>query len=197
MLSGSAILRVAVLIVAAALLAGLFRLYWPYAGDAGPVTPPVSAPTTETRPEPRPAEARAASPPPLIDTKSPPASAPPPSQAPEPGPVASRAAEPTSGFPSPSPPQRADPVSAPPPVPSASLGQEQVAAAGDAAGPRALSVADLNTATAAELNRLRGGGMIGRAIIQRRPYASVDQLLSKRVLSRGTYERIKDQVTVR
>lgn len=39
--------------------------------------------------------------------------------------------------------------------------------------------------------------MIGRSIVQKRPYTSVDQLLSKRVLSRATYERIKDQVTVR
>ena len=56
---------------------------------------------------------------------------------------------------------------------------------------------DLNTASIADLNRLRGGGAIGRAIVTKRPYASVDQLLSKRVLSRGVYERIKDQVTVR
>ena len=56
---------------------------------------------------------------------------------------------------------------------------------------------DLNTASVAELNRLRGGGAIGRAIIAKRPYALVDQLLSKRVLSRTVYERIKDQVTVR
>ena len=39
--------------------------------------------------------------------------------------------------------------------------------------------------------------MIGRAIVQKRPYASVGELLSKRVLSRAVYERIKDQVTVR
>ena len=50
--------------------------------------------------------------------------------------------------------------------------------------------------TLAQLNGLKGGGNIGRAIIQRRPYSSVDQLLSKRVLSRATYDKIKDQVTV-
>ncbi|MGH1589807.1 helix-hairpin-helix domain-containing protein [Methylobacterium phyllosphaerae] len=78
-----------------------------------------------------------------------------------------------------------------------SAGQAEVDRAEDSAGPRALAVVDLNTASVAELNRLRGGGAIGRAIIAKRPYASVDQLLSKRVLSRTVYERIKDQVTVR
>lgn len=56
---------------------------------------------------------------------------------------------------------------------------------------------DLNTGSITELNGLKGGGMIGRAIAGKRPYASVGELLSKRVLSRATYERIKDQVTVR
>ena len=49
----------------------------------------------------------------------------------------------------------------------------------------------------AEVALVTGGARrIGRAIVQRRPYASVDQLLAKRVLSRATYDRIKDQVTV-
>ena len=60
-----------------------------------------------------------------------------------------------------------------------------------------MSPPDLNSATLAELNGLQGGGAIGKAIIRGRPYTSVDQLLSKRVLSKGTYQRIKDQVTVR
>ena len=47
------------------------------------------------------------------------------------------------------------------------------------------------------LNRLRGGGAIGKAIVQHRPYTGIEQLLSKRVLSRAVYERIKDQVVVR
>ncbi|WP_375462568.1 ComEA family DNA-binding protein [uncultured Methylobacterium sp.] len=70
-------------------------------------------------------------------------------------------------------------------------------AASDAAGPRAVTLVDLNTGSLSDLNGLRGGGSIGRAIVQRRPYASIDQLLSKRVLSRATYDKIKDQVTVR
>ncbi|MFC7663430.1 ComEA family DNA-binding protein [Methylorubrum suomiense] len=69
--------------------------------------------------------------------------------------------------------------------------------AAENAPPPAVALIDLNTATLAELNGLKGGGAIGRAIIGHRPYASVDQLLSKRVLNRATYQRIKDQVTVR
>ena len=75
--------------------------------------------------------------------------------------------------------------------------EDAAGAAGDSSGPRALSVVDLNTATLSELNRLQGGGPIGKAIVRSRPYTSVDELLSKRVLSKAIYQRIKDQVTVR
>ncbi|MEE7503505.1 helix-hairpin-helix domain-containing protein [Methylobacterium sp. C33D] len=85
------------------------------------------------------------------------------------------------------------------PEPSAqeAAGQAEVDRAEDGAGPRALAILDLNTASVADLNHLRGGGAIGRAIVAKRPYTSVEQLLSKRVLSRSVYEKIKDQVTVR
>jgi Helix-hairpin-helix motif len=65
----------------------------------------------------------------------------------------------------------------------------------DAAGRRDL--VDLNRATLDQLNDLRGVGRIGRAIIRGRPYASSDDLVQKRVLRRATYERVKDQITVR
>jgi len=76
-------------------------------------------------------------------------------------------------------------------------GQAEIDRAEDSAGPRAIAILDLNTASAADLNKLRGGGAIGRAIVAKRPYTSVEQLLSKRVLSRAVYDKIKDQVTVR
>ena len=56
---------------------------------------------------------------------------------------------------------------------------------------------DLNRATLDQLNDLRGVGRIGRAIIRGRPYASLDDLVQKRVLRRSTYERVKHQITVR
>ncbi|MFY9291176.1 MAG: helix-hairpin-helix domain-containing protein, partial [Methylorubrum rhodinum] len=84
------------------------------------------------------------------------------------------------------------PVSPPP-----AAAPDPTEAAAENAPPAAVALVDLNTASLAELNGLKGGGSIGRAIIGHRPYTSVDQLLSKRVLNRATYQRIKDQVTVR
>lgn len=55
---------------------------------------------------------------------------------------------------------------------------------------------DLNTGTFEQLNSLRGGGPIGRAIIKGRPYVSTEDLVTKKVLRRSVYEQIKDQVTV-
>ena len=52
---------------------------------------------------------------------------------------------------------------------------------------------DINAASVEDLNRL--GGRFGRAIIAGRPYASVDELVSKRVLTRSTFSQIKDQIT--
>jgi len=56
---------------------------------------------------------------------------------------------------------------------------------------------DLNVASLADLNSLKGGGMIGRAIIAGRPYRTSDELVTRRILSRATYERIKAQVSAR
>ena len=56
---------------------------------------------------------------------------------------------------------------------------------------------DLNVASLADLNSLKGGGMIGRAIIAGRPYHSSDELIKRRILSRDAYERIKSQINVR
>ena len=97
---------------------------------------------------------------------------------------------------------QAAPVEASPPFP-ATPARTAVASAGQAAvslpaePDRAGSLVDLNTASLEELNSLRGGGLIGRAIIRGRPYASVEDLVKKRVLNRSKYQRIQDQVTVR
>ncbi|MXQ13647.1 hypothetical protein GR328_19740 [Microvirga makkahensis] len=61
----------------------------------------------------------------------------------------------------------------------------------------ASDLVDLNTASFEQLNTLRNAGPIGRAIIRHRPYASVEDLVKRKVLRRSVYERIKDQVTVR
>ncbi|AWN36259.1 ComEA family DNA-binding protein [Methylobacterium radiodurans] len=172
MLSGSAIVRVSVLLVVAGVLAALAQFLWIRSAPQ-PVAevPTVAAPRKEPSPEPEP-PARAL--PPEADFSVRP-SVPPVQAAP-----AIREAAPSA--------QATIPASPPAPDPAA--------AAQESADPRAVALVDLNTATLTQLNGLRGGGNIGRAIIQKRPYGSVDQLLAKRVLSRATYERIKDQVTV-
>ena len=195
MLSGPAILRISVLLIIAGLLAAVVQFLLP-----------------SPAPEP---ESRAASPSASASKPAPAAEAPaavqrgeplsPPTASAEPGretPALPRTtvapAAPTQmpsdalAFPS-------DPAAPPEAQPQGpeSAGQAEIDRAEDNAGPRAVAVVDLNTASVADLNRLRGGGAIGRAIVAKRPYASVDQLLSKRVLSRSVYERIRDQVTVR
>lgn len=176
MLSGSAMARVAVLLVTAGLLAGLVQYFWPKAAQE-----PAPRPAGQTvQREPRPAPAR--DPVRTVPTAKPAAA---PSEPPPASEAAPRPAPPLAEIPPP-----------PSPAPPEPAAMDPAERAQDDAGPRAVALVDLNTATVAELNGLKGGGNIGRAIVQRRPYASVDQLLAKRVLSRATYDRIKDQVTV-
>lgn len=196
MLSGSAIMRASLLLVVTGLLAGLVQALLPRGTVApsaaspsapapvraesratpSPVAPQRTAPATEVRRAERPvAPAEPAGPPP----------APGPVAAAEPIPMALPAAASIEPAEPVRVAARTSPSAAPVAVPSSAPAEE---------APRGL--VDLNSAAVGDLNRLRGGGSIGRAIVQRRPYASVDELLSKRVLSRATYDRIKDQVTV-
>jgi len=57
---------------------------------------------------------------------------------------------------------------------------------------------DINTATAAELKGLPGLTDADSAkIIQGRPYADKNQLVSRHVVSEATYDKIKDQVVAK
>ncbi|WP_247654670.1 MULTISPECIES: ComEA family DNA-binding protein [Microvirga] len=64
------------------------------------------------------------------------------------------------------------------------------------AGESASALVDLNRGSVDQLNTLRGAGSLGRAIVRGRPYRSVEDLVTKRVVRRTAFERIKDQVTV-
>ena len=172
MLSGPAILRISVLLILAGILAALVQFLLP-----NPPPAPIPAPVAEAPAEPVPAEQTA---PPRTPEPAPRPAAPPPEAVP------ARPAQMPSGA-----------LAFPDETVPVQQGEAEIDRAEESAGPRALALLDLNTASAAHLNKLRGGGAIGRAIIAKRPYASVDQLLSKRVLSRAVYEKIKDQVTVR
>ena len=53
---------------------------------------------------------------------------------------------------------------------------------------------NLNTASIEALNQIPGAGHIGRMIASHRPYRSVEDLLTKRVVRKSVYDPIKDQV---
>ena len=66
-----------------------------------------------------------------------------------------------------------------------------------AASPK-MDTVDINSATAAELKMLPGVSDNDAAkIIQGRPYSDKSQLVSKKVVSEPTYEKIKDHVVAR
>ena len=64
----------------------------------------------------------------------------------------------------------------------------------DAAAQAGTPGLNLNTASIDALNQIPGAGRIGRTIASHRPYRSVEDLLTKRVVKKSVYERIKAQV---
>lgn len=193
-LSGSAIIRVSVLLLLAGALAALVQYLMPLSQQVQVATP---ARTAEPAPAPPTVRKIPPAPPPQPHGEAAPTVIPAPapdSVAPQPAPTTQ--VEPP---PPPAPEQKpGDAASFPAPAPTAAAqGEAEVERAENTEGPPAIALVDLNTASVAELNHLRGGGNIGRAIIAKRPYAQVSDLLTKRVLSRAVYERIKEQVMVR
>nr|WP_267428078.1 helix-hairpin-helix domain-containing protein [Methylobacterium sp. GC_Met_2] len=55
---------------------------------------------------------------------------------------------------------------------------------------------DLNSASLDQLNAL-GAGMIGKRIVEFRPYATPEDLVTRRVLKKSDYEIIRSAVTAR
>ena len=56
---------------------------------------------------------------------------------------------------------------------------------------------NINTASFEELDTLPGvGKVIGQKIINNRPYSSIEELQTKKIVNKSTYEKIKDLITV-
>lgn len=54
---------------------------------------------------------------------------------------------------------------------------------------------DINSATEEQLKSLSGiGDAYAKKIIEGRPYAKKDQLVSKKIVPKATYDKIKDQI---
>jgi DNA uptake protein ComE-like DNA-binding protein len=83
------------------------------------------------------------------------------------------------------------------PPPSEVTGTVTAAANPEQSSQPSDGLVDLNSASFEVLNSLPGGGPIGRAIIKGRPYTSAEELVTRKVLRRSVYEKIKDQVTAR
>jgi competence protein ComEA len=57
---------------------------------------------------------------------------------------------------------------------------------------------DINSASEADLKALAGiGDAYAKKIVAGRPYAKKDQLLSKKIVPKATYDKIKDQIVAK
>jgi DNA uptake protein ComE-like DNA-binding protein len=96
----------------------------------------------------------------------------------------------------------AAPALAQTPAPTAPATQAPAKAAPAKAAPAAKPAAapaaallDINTASEAELQALKGVGDVrAKAIIAGRPYKGKDELWQKKILPKGVYAKIKDQI---
>jgi len=80
---------------------------------------------------------------------------------------------------------------------SQSVGVVSEGSSGVVAGTRVTGKINVNIASATELDRLWGvGPATAEKIINGRPYSSVEELKTKKVLKSNVYERIKDEVSV-
>ena len=56
---------------------------------------------------------------------------------------------------------------------------------------------NINTASQSELESLWGiGPVYAQNIIEQRPYSSVEELLTKKIIKKNVYDRVKDQISV-
>jgi competence protein ComEA len=56
---------------------------------------------------------------------------------------------------------------------------------------------DINSASAAELKAVTGSEADAKKIVENRPYKSTDELVQKKVMTKATYDKIKDQIVAK
>ena len=85
-----------------------------------------------------------------------------------------------------------------PPAATAPAAKPAAAAPAPAAKPAAAKLVNLNAATAEQLDTIPNiGEKRSEAIIKGRPYKTTQELVTKKVLTQGIYDKIKDKVTVK
>ena len=81
------------------------------------------------------------------------------------------------------------------PVGAASTAPAPAAATGSPSKPAKTPLVDINTASEAELTAIPQIGPVrAKAIIAGRPYRGKDELVSKKIISQGVYEKIRDKI---
>jgi competence protein ComEA len=85
------------------------------------------------------------------------------------------------------------PASPPPPAKAETAAPKP--GAGVPPAPAKMEQVDINTATEDQLKALSGiGDAYAKKIVEGRPYAKKDQLVSKKIIPKATYDKIKDQI---
>lgn len=72
---------------------------------------------------------------------------------------------------------------------------EEILSENDSGSSNAVSVININLASATDLESLPGVGEVtAKKIIDGRPYTSINDLLEKKIVGSATFEKIKDQI---
>lgn len=81
------------------------------------------------------------------------------------------------------------------PVAFAQATKDKPAAAATPPAAKATQLIDINSASAEELQTIKGiGDVYAKKIIENRPYRGKDELVSKKVLPKGVYDKVKGHI---